>query len=122
MELDLCAYGMLPYDCEEVEKTHLFINLDRAEHCLELSFQYRLEKLRRMFAEKYLTNRSEFFEWIPDDTISGILGCDLSEYMWQYGDPGIWLAGKHLSHRKAIPAAEQQMPHVPFRSKQELEI
>jgi hypothetical protein len=117
---ELDKYSLLLNDSVEVNKTHLFINLDRTEYCFDLSYEYRHEKLRREFAEKYTLNKDAFFEWHPQDTLSGILGCDFTGYIWQFGDPGIWLAGKHLAHFSAVPCKERGMPHVPFRSTREI--
>lgn len=120
-QFDLHKYSMLVNDFVEVNKTHLFINVDRAEYCFDLSAEYRHEKLRRLFVEKYTLNRDALFEWYPQDTFAGIIGCDLAAYTWKFGDPGIWLAGRHLAHFGAVPFKERATPHLAFRSTREIE-
>ncbi|MBX2956815.1 MAG: hypothetical protein KF846_11695 [Cyclobacteriaceae bacterium] len=119
-QLELSKYSLFLSEAVEVTKTHLFINLDRAEYCFDLAYEYRWEKLRRQF-EKYTLNRDALFEWYPDDALAGILGCDFTGYLWQFGDPGIWLAGKYLAHIDAVPVREQVTQHLAFRSTREIE-
>lgn len=117
---DLTEYSMLLNDAAEVSRTHLFINLDRAEYCFDLAYEYRWEKLRRQ-AERYTIYKGEHFEWYPQDTLAGVLGCDFIGYTWRFGDPGIWLAGKNLAHFDAVPIRERATQHLPFRSTREIE-
>jgi len=119
-QLDLSDYSLFLNDAKEVTKTHLFINLDRGLYCFDLAYAYRWEKLRRQF-EKYSLYRDALFEWHPEDTLAAILGCDFIGYRWQFGDPGIWLAGKHLAHFDAIPSRERTTQHLAFRSTREIE-
>lgn len=117
---DLHKYSILLNDSTEVNKTHLYINVERAEYCFDLAYEYRWEKLRRK-VEKYILNRDALFEWYPQDTLAGIVGCDLSGYSWRFGDPGIWLAGKHLAHFGSVPIKERATQHLAFRSTREIE-
>lgn len=119
--LELDKYSFIPNEFADVSKTHLFISLDRAEYCFELSYEYRNERLRREFIIKYILNKDGLFKWHPQDTLAEILGCDLTGYAWQLGDPGMWLAGRHLANYSAIPTNERSTLHLAFRSVKEIE-
>jgi hypothetical protein len=120
-QFEFSKYSFRLNENDDVNQTHLLINLDRVGHCFDLSLEYRCEKLRREFEEKYFINKDALFEWHPDSFFDEILGYDLSQYHWRYGDPGIWLAGRHLRHYGTVPSKERAVLHLAFRSAKEIE-
>ncbi|HCW07152.1 MAG TPA: hypothetical protein DGG95_07295 [Cytophagales bacterium] len=121
-QFEFSKYSFRLNENDDVTQTHLLINLDRVGHSFDLSFEYRCEKLRREFEEKYLVNKDALFEWYPDELFGKIFGYDLSTYHWHYGDPGIWLAGRYLSHYGVVPVEERAGLHLAFRSTKEIEV
>ncbi len=61
-QLEFSNYAFVPDEKNAANQTHLLITLDRIEYCLDLSLEYRHEKLRREF-DKYNINKDALFEW-----------------------------------------------------------